>query len=294
MMLGGFATTFLALAGSQSDAQVQQPAAPPIRQVDHIMIRTGDPGELYTFFTEILRLPVAWPMATRGGVTSGGVGFGNVNVEAIQIPGQKTSQPQLVGFGFEPSPLRECLASLDRRGDQLWCTTSRLLQRAERINPDTLYKCHSAAVFRHGRPCGRHDTHLSERVQPHVCKRRATTRAGAQRVGGQRRRTTWRGFDERNRRRRQRSAGNSRALAETVGPAPTIGAEHMAGSQRAGHSPRSGRAEFGSSSGNKRLVIAAGSHFPAENGLLGSDSTDEITIDPSKLYGLNVRLVAKQ
>jgi hypothetical protein len=28
--------------------------------------------------------------------------------------------------------------------------------------------------------------------------------------------------------------------------------------------------------------------------LLGSDSTDEITIDPSKLYGLNVRLVAKQ
>ena len=43
-------------------------------------------------------------------------GCGNVNVEAIQIPGQKTSQPQLVGFGFEPSPLRECLASLDRRG----------------------------------------------------------------------------------------------------------------------------------------------------------------------------------
>jgi hypothetical protein len=26
------------------------------------------------------------------------------------------------------------------------------------------------------------------------------------------------------------------ALAEAVGPAPTIGAEHMAGSQRAGHS----------------------------------------------------------
>src|SRR6185436_2142147 len=39
-MLGGFATAFLALAGSHSDAQVQQPAPPPIRQVDHVMIRT--------------------------------------------------------------------------------------------------------------------------------------------------------------------------------------------------------------------------------------------------------------
>ena len=97
-------------------AQVKERTAPPVRRIDHIMIRSDDPGKLYAFFTETLQLPIAWPLATRGAVTSGGVGFGNTNVEAIQFPGQKPSHAQLVGFGFEPSPLSECLAELDRRG----------------------------------------------------------------------------------------------------------------------------------------------------------------------------------
>src|SRR5687767_11777379 len=64
--------------------------SPPIRQIDHIMIRTASPHELYAFFTETLQLPVAWPITSpRAGVTTGGVGFGNVNVEAIQFTGQK-------------------------------------------------------------------------------------------------------------------------------------------------------------------------------------------------------------
>src|SRR5688572_17418761 len=88
----------------------------PIRRIDHIMVRTDTPANLYSFLTETLRLPVAWPLATRGGVTSGGVGFGNVNVEAIQFPGQQPTGAQLVGFGFEPVPLAQCLTELDRRG----------------------------------------------------------------------------------------------------------------------------------------------------------------------------------
>ena len=96
---------------SQGAAQI-----PPIRQVDHIMIRTGAPRELYAFFTEVLQLPVAWPLISpRPGVTTGGVAFGNVNVEAIQFPGQKEKAPRLVGFAFEPSALNECLSELDRR-----------------------------------------------------------------------------------------------------------------------------------------------------------------------------------
>src|SRR5687768_5136183 len=80
-----------------------QRAAPtrPIRQIDHIMIRTGAPRELYAFFAEVLQLPVAWPLISpRPGVTTGGVAFGNVNVEAIQFPGQKEKAPRLVGFAF--------------------------------------------------------------------------------------------------------------------------------------------------------------------------------------------------
>jgi len=80
------------------------------------MIRADDPTKLYAFFTETLRLPSAWSLATRGVARSGGVGFGSVNVEVIQIPDQKPSQAVLVGFALEPSPLAECLRELTRRG----------------------------------------------------------------------------------------------------------------------------------------------------------------------------------
>jgi hypothetical protein len=81
------------------------------------MIRTGNPRELYAFFTETLQLPIAWPMMSpRAGVMTGGVGFGNVNVEAIQVPGQTDTRPRLVGFALEPSGLDESLSELNRRG----------------------------------------------------------------------------------------------------------------------------------------------------------------------------------
>ena len=57
------------------------------------MIRADNPAKVYAFFTEILRLPVAWPlMSPREGVATGGVGFGNVNVEAIRFPEQKANR----------------------------------------------------------------------------------------------------------------------------------------------------------------------------------------------------------
>ena len=95
-----------------------QPAEPPIRQIDHVMIKADDPRAVFTFLAETLGLPIAWPLEERGGVASGGVGFGNVNVEAIRFPGQKSlpSRAQLTGFGFEPSALPACLDELRRRG----------------------------------------------------------------------------------------------------------------------------------------------------------------------------------
>jgi len=105
------------VGGSEVASQTQGAASQPIRQIDHVMIRTGRPQELYAFFTETLELPVAWPMTSpRAGVLTGGVGFGNVNVEAIQFPGQTDNQPRLVGFAIEPSGLEESLSELNRRG----------------------------------------------------------------------------------------------------------------------------------------------------------------------------------
>jgi catechol 2,3-dioxygenase-like lactoylglutathione lyase family enzyme len=104
------------LVGSESSSQTRATSF-PIRQIDHVMIRTGDPRELYSFFAETLRLPIAWPMTSpRAGVTTGGVGFGNVNVEAIQVPGQRDSGPRLLGFAFEPTALEKSLIELKRRG----------------------------------------------------------------------------------------------------------------------------------------------------------------------------------
>ena len=56
------ATILLAFASFDSAAQAGEPAPPPVRQIDHIMVRTEDPGKLYAFFTETLRLPAAWPL----------------------------------------------------------------------------------------------------------------------------------------------------------------------------------------------------------------------------------------
>jgi catechol 2,3-dioxygenase-like lactoylglutathione lyase family enzyme len=102
---------------SEIASQAPGVASPPIRRIDHIMIRTGSPQDLFAFFTETLELPVAWPLTSpRAGVVTGGVGFGNVNVEAIQFPGQTESRPRWVGFAFEPSGLEESLSELSRRG----------------------------------------------------------------------------------------------------------------------------------------------------------------------------------
>ena len=107
----------LAVGGSDIASQTRGAASPPIRQIDHIMIRTGTPQEMYAFFSETLGLPVAWPITSpRAGVVTGGVGFGNVNVEAIQFPGQTDSRPRLVGLAFEPSRLEESLSELNSRG----------------------------------------------------------------------------------------------------------------------------------------------------------------------------------
>ena len=101
--------------GSESSSQTG--ATQPIRQIDHIMIRMGDPRELFTFFAETLQLPIAWSLTSpRPGVMTGGIGFGNVNVEAIQFPGQTDARPRLVGFALEPSALDESLIALRRRG----------------------------------------------------------------------------------------------------------------------------------------------------------------------------------
>jgi hypothetical protein len=61
-----------------------QRTTPVIRQVDHILIESGDPKALFSFFADTLQLPIAWPISENQGYTTGGVGAGNVNLELFR------------------------------------------------------------------------------------------------------------------------------------------------------------------------------------------------------------------
>jgi hypothetical protein len=81
---------------------------PTVRQIDHIMVQVPDPGPVYRLFADILGLPVAWPMADYGSFSTGGVSFGNVNMEILNSSlemkeqGVIPIQNGIVGVAFQP------------------------------------------------------------------------------------------------------------------------------------------------------------------------------------------------
>ena len=285
------AAFFIVFSRLGSSAQIKEPAPPPVRQVDHIMVRADDPSKLYAFFTETLRLPVAWPLETRGGVTSGGAGFGNANVEAIQFPGQRTSHAHLVGFGFEPSPLTECLAELDRRG-MVYGEPRPFVVTEQDGSKKTLFTNVTLRQFSDAdRPAGATiHIFLSEYSPTYVDvgQRRARLRRELRESGG--------------------GPLGVRAVKEVI-----IGAKELKAAARlwgklleprrpsapglwqVGDGPairvvRAGESKL------QGLVISVVSlrrakAFLRERGLLGSATGKDATIDPSKIQGLNIRLV---
>jgi len=280
-------------SGPDSSAQEEGPALPPIRQVDHIMIRTQDPSNLFTFFTEILRLPVAWPLATRGDVTSGGVGFGNVNVEAIQfpMPGGKPLHTRLLGFALEPFSLGESLVELDRRGITFGDPRP-FVATGQDGSKETLWTNVTLAQFSDAdRPVGAAiHIFLSEYSPAYVNveqRRDRLRKALAERSGG--------------------PLGVEAVTEVTIGttnlkvatelwgrllePIPTS----APGQWQVGDGPAIHlvQAEDNAMQG---FVIGVASLQRAkvslqERGLLGAVSERELTIEPSKIEGLNIRLV---
>lgn len=266
-------------------------ATHPIRQIDHIMIRADAPANLYAFFTETLQLPVAWPLATRGGVTSGGVGFGNVNVEAIQFPGQKSSGAQLVGFGFEPAPLAECLTELDRRGIK-YGEVRPFVSTSPDGSKKTLFTNVTLLQFSDSdRPAdaGIH-IFLSEYSptyvdvgQRHERLRKELLRKGGGPLGVKAIREVIIGVTD------------LKAATMLWGRLLEPGRPSAPGLWEVGNGPRIRLVRAGENK-LQGLVISIVSlrraeAFLREKGLLGSVSRKEVTIDPSKIQGLNIRLI---
>lgn len=271
-----------------------QRTAPPIRRIDHIMIRTDDPARLYAFFTETLQLPVAWPMMSpREGVATGGVGFGNVNVEAIRFPGQKgqPSRAQLLGFGFEPSSLAECLAELDRRGIT-YGERRPLIATGPDGSKNTLWTNVTLRQFSDGEAAdATMHVFLSEYSPAYVDveQRRKRLRGQLADSGG--------------------GPLGVEAVKEVVVGVTDLAARGL-WQKLLDPTPLSGSSTWQVGDGPAIRLLQAGENtthglvisvaslpearaFLRERGLLGIDSRQEVTIDPSKIEGLNIRLVER-
>ncbi len=273
-----------------------QGTATPIRRVDHIMIRAHDPAKVFGFFTEVLRLPVAWPMMSpREGVATGGVGFGNVNVEAIRFRGQKsqTGKDHLLGFAFEPSPLAECLAELDRRGIG-YGELRPLISTGPDGSRRTLWTNVTLPQFSDGEAADATMHVFLSEYSP-----------------------TYTNVDERRERlRRQLAESHGGPLGVEAVKEVVIGVTDMKAAlalwqKLLDPTPLSGPSMWQVSDGPAIRLVQAKENaaqglvitvqslpraktFLRERGLLGTHSEKEATIDPSKIHGLNIRVVENQ
>jgi catechol 2,3-dioxygenase-like lactoylglutathione lyase family enzyme len=287
------ATIVLALGTFDLDAQR---STTPVRRIDHIMIRADDPANVYGFFTDVLQLPVAWPMMSpREGVATGGVGFGNVNVEAIRVPGQKSQarRAHLIGFAFEPSPLAECLAEMDRRGIS-YGELRPLISPGPDGSKNTLWTNVTLRQFSNGEAAdATMHVFLSEYSPKYV------------------------NVDQRRERLRRQLAENGggplgvEAVKEVIVGVTDLEAARSLWQKLLDPTPLSGPSTWQVSDGpairlvqanentTQGLVITVASlprakAFLREKGLLGADTGKEAAIDPSGIHGLDIRVVGKE
>ncbi len=96
-------------------------AAPLVRRIDHLIIRVADSryDELYALFADTLRLPTPWPPTDHPTLRSGGIFAGNVDFEILHVPADHiTDQAELYGVVFEAwdAQAAELTAALRERG----------------------------------------------------------------------------------------------------------------------------------------------------------------------------------
>jgi hypothetical protein len=91
---------------------------PIVKQLDHIVIRTGDPAALHGLLSGTFQLPVAWPIQAYPSFTSGGIAFGNVNLEILSCglnPASQSREARIRAIVFESASLTETVRELGRR-----------------------------------------------------------------------------------------------------------------------------------------------------------------------------------
>lgn len=119
-VVGVVASLFLLGAGRDpSTGRLPARSLPAtIKQVDHLMVQLPEPERAYQLFVGELGLPVAWPMADYGSFSTGGVSFGNVNMELLNSSPEMRQQGEIptdngiVGIAFQPIASLESIADV--------------------------------------------------------------------------------------------------------------------------------------------------------------------------------------
>ncbi len=260
-----------------------------VKKVDHITISCADPAALFETFTQTLGLPLAWPLSSYPGFTTGGVYCGNVNIETLRFgdagreTGGSSESTFIYGIVLESYPLSEVMDDFRQRGADPGDPQDQMREiDGQQVKVWT-------NVTLNGLCTDNYIVYLCEytEVMKEVLEKRA--RDNPVPLGG----IGLMGVKEIILASTQ--SGQTRDLWETVFAPAVMSID--------------GELNFGSgpsiliSNGSKNVIeglilevdsLQAAKGFLAQNGLLGEASDREISIDPAKVQSLDIRLVERQ
>lgn len=284
---------FILVTSCFDSAAQSRKESPPVKQIDHILIRVNDPRRLFSFLADTLQLPVVWPVATYQGFTSGGVGVGNVNVEVIRLDDTKDSPPaetadaHVIGFAFEPYPLADSLRELASRRIKYDKPSPYVSTQADG-SKKTLWTTVDLPQFSSGDAgiflCEYNPSFMNvESVRAGLREQLRARKGGPLGIESVKE-VVWGAADFKG------AVERWRRLLE---PIPQSGA----GVWRVGDGPaiRLVKSEEDKIQGLVLYVasLAQAKTFLEKSGLLGQVSGNEVAIDPSKIQGLSIRLVER-
>jgi hypothetical protein len=79
---------------------------PVVNKIDHVPLSSTNGQQLFEFFTNIMGLPAAWPYMSYPGYSTGGVQAGNVNIETATFgaPATGATSPTATIYGIVLEP----------------------------------------------------------------------------------------------------------------------------------------------------------------------------------------------
>jgi hypothetical protein len=111
-----FALTAVAVSVSLSSTffaqTMNRPTERLIHQVDHVILASDNAEALYRLFSEKLQIPIAWRFQSYGTFASGGVSLGSINLELLLA---QHGPYGLTRMALEPESLSTVLPALDAR-----------------------------------------------------------------------------------------------------------------------------------------------------------------------------------